>query len=267
MSIVTFTTDYGPRDYHVAIAKAQLLNLAPATVIVDIANGVSHFDLIETAYLVKSCWKSFPMGTTHVIGVKSELKRLPLVAVKDNQYFVASDNTVLPMILDAFPDELYEIDLPLSDSDTFFPMGNIFMQIAAHLSRGGHPQMIGKRTDFWESQVFPVVNMTGGGIQCIVVHIDDYGNMALNFTKQMFYDYIGNRSFAIHARSIQKTGLRTIYNTVNPTELGDGIPFAYWGENGFLIIAMKNATLQNGGGAARLLGYQKMSKLLIEYND
>ena len=30
---------------------------------------------------------------------------------------------------------------------------------------------------------------------------------------------------------------------------------------------MKNATLQNGGGAARLLGYQKMSKLLIEYND
>jgi hypothetical protein len=61
--------------------------------------------------------------------------------------------------------------------------------------------------------------------------------------------------------------LRNIYNTFQPEELADGIPFATWGVNGFLVIAMKNATLLNGGGAARLMGYQKMSNIFIEFND
>jgi S-adenosylmethionine hydrolase len=267
MSIVTFISDYGPRDYHVAIAKAQLLNWSPAAIAVDIAHSVEHFDLVETAYLMKSCWKSFPMGTTHVLGVKSQLSRMPLVAVKDNQYFVSADNGVLAMILDEFPDELYEIDLPIQDADASFPMGNIFMQIAAHLSRGGHPQMIGKRTDYWENLSFPQAYLSGGGIQCQVVHIDDYGNMVLNFTRQMFQDYIGHRNFVIHARATHKSGLRNIYNTFQPKELADGIPFATWGVNDFLVVAMKNATILNGGGAARLMGYQKMSNIFIEFND
>lgn len=267
MSIVTFITDYGPRDYHVAIAKAQLLNWAPTAIVVDIAHGVEHFDLVETAYLMRSCWKSFPMGTTHVLGVKSELTRLPLVALKDNQYFISSDNGVLNMIFDGAPDEIYEIDLPIQDNDMSFPLGNIFMQIAAHLSRGGQPQMIGKRTDEWKHQEFPKAYLSAGGIQCQVIHIDDYGNMVLNFTKQMFEDYIGRRSFIIHARATHKSGLRSIFNSLHPAELGDGIPFATWGENGYLVIAMKNATLINGGGAARLMGYGKMSNLFIEIND
>ncbi|MEY2938683.1 MAG: hypothetical protein RL062_1272 [Bacteroidota bacterium] len=267
MSIVTFITDYGPRDYHVAMAKAQLLNWAPAAILIDISHSVEHFDLIETAYLIRSSWPSFPMGTTHVLGVSSQLKRMPLIAVKDNQYFVAADNGVLSLILDQYPDELYEVDLPILDSDTMFPLGNIFMQVAAHLARGGSPQMIAKPTDHWENRIFPKAYLSGGGIQCQVIHIDDYGNMVLNFTKEMFQDYIGNRNFVIHARSIQKSGLRTIYNTMHPEELGDGIPFAFWGVNGYLVIAMKNATLLNGGGAARLLGYPKMSNLFIQFND
>jgi hypothetical protein len=47
----------------------------------------------------------------------------------------------------------------------------------------------------------------------------------------------------------------------------DGVPFAVWGVNGNLVIDMKNATLLNGGGAARLLGYQKMSNIFIQFND
>jgi S-adenosylmethionine hydrolase len=267
MSIVTFITDYGPRDYHVAIAKAQLLNWAPTAIVVDIAHGVEHFDLVETAYIMRSCWKSFPMGTTHVIGVNSQLNKMPLIAVKDNQYFLAADNGVLPMILEGEADEWYEVSLTLMDSDAMFPLGNIFMQVAAHLSRGGSPQMIAHRTDTWENQTFPEAYLSGGGIQCQIIHIDDYGNMILNFTKEMFSDYIGNRNFVIHARSLHKSGLRNIHDTFQPEGMPDGVPFAVWGVNGNLVIAMKNATLLNGGGAARLLGYQKMSNIFIQFND
>lgn len=267
MSIVTFTTDYGNRDYHLAIAKAQLLNWAPTAIIMDIANSITHFDTIEAAYLLRSCWKSFPMGTVHVVGVKSYLRHDPLVVIKDNQYFVGTDNGILSMIFDEEPDEIWKIDLQMAIHDFEFPLGNLFMQVAAHFVRGGAPSMIAKKTEEMDSIRFPMAQMENGGIRCNVIHIDDYGNMVLNITKEMFFESIGKRGFTIHARSAQKSGMRSIMDSFLPEGMADGIPFAVWGANDHLVVAMRNASLQNGGGAARLLGYQKMSSIFIEIHD
>jgi S-adenosylmethionine hydrolase len=267
MSIVTFTTDYGNRDYHVAIAKAQLINWAPASIPMDIASNVSHFDIIEAAYLLRSCWKSFPMGTIHIIGVKSHLKKMPLLVLKDNQYFIGADNGVFHMIFDDGPDEVWRIDLPLSESDVIFPLGGVFVQTAAHLVRGGNPSMIARVAEDVEKIHFPMAYMENGGVRCNVIHIDDYGNMILNITRKMFEEWIRKRSFTIHARSTQKSGMRAIMESFQPEGMADGIPFAVWGANDFLVIAMRNASVKNGGGAARLLGYQKMSNIFIEIHD
>ncbi|MEN9333993.1 MAG: hypothetical protein RLY35_1173 [Bacteroidota bacterium] len=267
MSIVTFTSDYGSRDYHIALAKARLINYAPTSIVVDIANSVNHFDIIEVSYLMRSCWRTFPMGTVHVLGVKSKLEKMPLIAVKDNQYFITADNGVINLIFDQGVDELYRINLPLQDQDIIFPMGGIFMLAAAHLAKGGTPNMIAAPESEYTKVFFPKPQIEDGGIRCQVIHIDDFGNIVLNFTRDMFESYIGKRSFSILARSTQKSGLKTIINDFSPADLADGIPFAVWGVNDFLHIAMKNTTPQLGGGAARLLGYQKMSNLFIELND
>ncbi len=267
MSIVTFITDYGNRDYHLALAKARLINFAPTSIIVDIANAVNHFDLIDEAYLMRSCWKSFPMGTVHVLGIKSKLEKMPLIAVKDNQYFVTSDNGVIQLIFDQGVDELFRVNLPIQDNDVKFPLGGIFMTIAAHLVKGGTPSMIGFEENDYTKIFFPKPQIEDGGIRCQVIHIDDFGNIVLNFTRDMYESYIGKRNFSILARSTQKAGLRTIIHDFSPDDLADGIPFAVWGVNDFLHIAMKNTTPQLGGGAARLLGYQKMSNIFIELND
>jgi len=267
MSIVTFTTDYGNRDYHLAIAKAQLLNWAPTALIMDIANSIAHFDTIEAAYLLRSSWRSFPMGTVHLIGVKSYLKNQPLVVIKDNQYFIGTDNGVLSMIFDDEPDEIWRLDLQMSELDYMFPLGNLFVQSAAHFVRGGTPGMIARRIDGMDNIKFPMAQMENGGIRCSVIHIDDYGNMILNITKEIFEESVGKRGFTIHARSTEKAGMRSIMSSFLPDGMADGIPFAVWGANGYLVVAMRNASLQNGGGAARLLGYQKMSNIFIEIHD
>lgn len=267
MSIVTFTTDYGNRDYRVAIAKAQLLNWAPTAMIIDIATSVTHFDTIEAAYLLRSCWKSFPMGTVHILGVKSYLKHDPLVVIKDNQFFIGTDNGILSMIFDESPDEIWKLDLPMNEHDYEFPLGHLFVQAAAHFVRGGSPAMIARKTDQMDWIQFPMAQMENGGIRCNVIHIDDYGNMILNFNKEMFQESIGKRGFTIHARSAQKSGMRSIMDSFLPEGMADGIPFAVWGTNDYLVVAMRNTSVQNGGGAARMLGYQKMSSIFIEIHD
>jgi S-adenosylmethionine hydrolase len=267
MSIVTFTTDFGTRDYHLAVAKARLLNWAPTAILMDIATSISHFDNLEAAYLLRSCWHQFPKGTIHLIGVRSHLTKLPIVVVKNDQFFIGADNGVFSMIFDDGPDEIWEINLSLNETDITFPLGNILVQAAAHLVRGGTLNMIAREIQAMDRVAFPMAHMENGGVRCSVIHIDDYGNMILNITKQMFMESVGKRSFTIHARSASKSGLRSIMDSFFPEGMADGIPFAVWGANGYLVITMRNASVRNGGGAARMLGYQKMSNIFIEIND
>ncbi len=72
MAIITLTTDLGLIDYYVASVKGAILSELPDSNIIDITHEIPSFDLQKTAFVIKNCYKDFPKGSIHIIGVNSE---------------------------------------------------------------------------------------------------------------------------------------------------------------------------------------------------
>ena len=73
MSIITLTTDLGIKDHYVAIIKGEIYKQLSDINIVDISNEITKFDIQEAAFVFKNCYKEFPEGTVHIIGVNDEI--------------------------------------------------------------------------------------------------------------------------------------------------------------------------------------------------
>ena len=86
MSIITLTTDLGTKDHYVAIIKGEIYKQIKDINIVDISNDISKFD-IQGCIVFKNCYKNFPDGTVHIIGVNEELSN-------ENQHLAVQINTI-----------------------------------------------------------------------------------------------------------------------------------------------------------------------------
>ena len=72
MQIVTLTSDNGLQDYYVAAIKGAILNQMPNASIIDISHHIRPFDVANAAFQLRCCFRDFPKGTIHIIGVDSE---------------------------------------------------------------------------------------------------------------------------------------------------------------------------------------------------
>ena len=105
MPLLTLTSDIGHQDYLVAAVKAQLLQIDPAFVIVDITHSISPFNYPQAAYICRSAFKNFPDFSYHIILVNLFEKKPEqlLLAFHHNQYYHCADNGLLSMILEEKP--------------------------------------------------------------------------------------------------------------------------------------------------------------------
>ena len=62
--------------------------------IVDISNTVQPFNIQEAAFILRNCFKDFPINTIHIISIDDELNiNNEHLAVKaEGHYFIGSDN-------------------------------------------------------------------------------------------------------------------------------------------------------------------------------
>ena len=99
MSTVTLTTDFGIKDHFIANIKGAILSELPEANIVDISHQISPFNILEAAYIIQNSYRSFPLGTIHIIGVDSELnpENKHLVVKFEGQYFICADNGIMSM--------------------------------------------------------------------------------------------------------------------------------------------------------------------------
>src|SRR5206468_11362439 len=97
------TSDFGLSDAFVGIMKGVILGIAPDAQLVDITHEVRSYDILEAAFIIDSAYRYFPKGTVHIVvadpGVGSG--RRPMVAAVNGHTFVAPDNGVLSLVLDA----------------------------------------------------------------------------------------------------------------------------------------------------------------------
>jgi len=263
LGIITLTSDLGLRDHYVAAVKASILSQAPQCTIVDVSHEVRSFDLHAASFLIRNVWHQFPLGTVHMIGVNPEQTALtPHVAISYmGHYFIGADNGIFSLIFSQEPEDIFEITLPQGE-DWIFPMKGVFAMAAAHLTRGGAIEFLGRRVSSFNQAMLPAPSLEGDVLKGHVEYIDHYGNVYCNISKTLFEQIRRKRDFNIHYKRVG-FAIAKISNYF--TDVVEGERLAMWSTGGRLMIAINGGTTNHGGGAAGLFGLEVDDVIRIEF--
>lgn len=264
MAIITLTTDLGIKDYYVSAVKGSILKALDGNVtIVDITNQIKIFDIRNAAYTLKNSFENFPKGTIHIVSVDSGIsinKQALLMEYKEH-YFIGSNNGLFSLIYDFPPTKLYELSIDIDSNVLTFPTRDIFAKAAAHLARGGTPEIIGRKIDKIATYQNPIPQTQDYFIRGSVIHIDSYGNAITNITRKLFDEIGKKRSFSIEFRNYDINVLSRTYSDV-----GDGIKLALFNTSGNLEIAINRGVEGYGGSASQLLGLKEDEIVTVSFN-
>ena len=276
MSIITLTTDFGHKDYFVAVTKAALVQEASSTTIIDVSHAISPFNHTETAYILKNAYKSFPKGTIHIVGVDSELspENNHIVMLFDGHYFIGANNGIFSLIIEEMKyEKLVEINIHNSILTTF-PVLDVFVKVAGHLSRNGSMDVIGKPLQRLKEMVGvkPVINDSGTQIIGSVIYIDNFGNVVTNIKKSTFLEIQKTRSFKISAQSVTFERIYDSFaaaiNFAIPKEKREeeGKKIALWNAAGHLELAIYKSNPLTVGSARSLFGLDFRTPVTIFFD-
>src|SRR5512137_319006 len=153
--IITLLTDFGTRDQYVASMKGVILGINPQCSLVDITHEVRPQDIEEGAFILANAFSSFPKGTIHVAVVDPGVggPRKPVLLVTRNCFFLGPDNGLLSLAAQA---DTVKQAIELTNPKFFLPRisatfhgRDIFAPVAAHLSLGTRPAVLGPTLDSW----------------------------------------------------------------------------------------------------------------------
>ena len=276
MTIVTLTTDFGHKDFSISVIKAALLQQIPNLKIVDISHEISPYNASETAYILKNAFRAFPKGSIHIIGVESEWtpENIHLVMEFEEHYFIGADNGILSMIKeDFFATKIVEINIHKTII-TSFPVLDIFINVAAHISRKGSLEVIGKPLKKIKelTNINPVINPEKNQILGSVIYIDNYGNLVSNIKKELFYEIGKSRAFTIYARSVKFKKIYKSYSEAIDFSLPkgkreeDGKKLAIFNASDHLELAVYKSNPLTIGGAGSLFGLDYRDPITVKFD-
>lgn len=255
--IITLTTDFGLQDYYVSAMKAVMLGLAPEVRLVDVSHDIPPQDIMAGAWVIRNSAFLFPEGTVHLVVVDPGVgtRRHPVALKINGQYFVGPDNGIFSLFYDEYDVEAYRLSNQTfwrEESSNTFHGRDVFAPVAAHLSKGVAIQELGDPIDDLVTYHWAVPIADKDGIQGWIVHIDRFGNLVTNISKDLLDDTIGTSRVKIY---VGHTMIDRVRNTFGDVEEGE--PVAYIGSSGMLEIGI------NKGNASRMLSVDKGAQISI----
>lgn len=269
MAIVTFTTDFGSNSSDLAVLKGSLMQQVPGVQLVDVAHGVKKFDIVEASFHLKKIMPHFPLGTIHMVGVRSTATQAhPHRAVGINGSFViAADTGVFSLIQDGEVDEIRDLHpVPVQDRKwPTFPELESFVPALVHLAKGGMLANLGTPADSLTLVKPKMPRIDSHAIIGEVIHVDSYGNAITNISRNMLLEAAGSRPIQIHLRS-SRMEIRTIHRQYSDVPVGERV--AVFNHLDLLEIAMNNHQVPGGhGGADSLLGLKRGTAIRISIGE
>lgn len=260
MAIITLTSDFGYNNHYAAVVKGVILSACPSCTLVDITHGISNFDIMEAAYVVRNAYPAFPPQSIHLVAVDPEVDegRPPVLVMYRSYFFIAPDNGIISLIINDLP----ELCLSLSDDGKSilsypksFRAGRILAPVAAALANGEALENMGSAVNMkelrWGSPSY-VANCLRGKI----IYIDKFGNAVTNITKEEFLHLKNGRRFEIFIRNVRLKRIVSSYSDVNKADA-----LALFGKSDHLEIAMREAA------ASELLGLKIHDMITIEFME
>ncbi len=255
MPIVSLTTDFGVRDYYLAVMKGSLLSQRQDINIVDISHNVKNFDIVQAAFVLKNAYRSFPTGTIHLVSVNTAYSQKPcfLIFKWEDHYFIGPDNGVFSL---AFPDlsgKVYELE----QTDSALDIEQLFARAVAHLANGLPINEIGIPLDNIEQKISfqPVISQFQ--IKGSVVYIDNYENVITNISRVLFEKTRAKRPFSIYFKRFGP--IQRISRSYAEVEVGETL--CRFNSAGLLEIAV------NSGKASSLLGLRPDDAIQIDFTE
>jgi S-adenosylmethionine hydrolase len=188
--IVTLTTDFGLSDPYVAEMKAVILSLCPNVTIVDVTHEIEKFNIRMGAFVLASVTPYFPKGTIHVVVVDPGVgtQRRSLIMQTRNGFFVGPDNGILFLAAEKqgiiHIHDITNRKLMLPHVSNTFHGRDIFAPAAAHLANGVLPADFGPEIQEVVKPEFTKVASSKGVLKGEVLHIDGFGNIITNISKE-----------------------------------------------------------------------------------
>jgi len=256
--VITLITDFGHAGGYAGIMKGVILSINPQCQIIDITHHISPQDREEAAFVLQSVHPFFPSNSVHLVVVDPGVgsNRNPIIVESAQNWFVGPDNGVFSFIyLKNQQKTVWEItnaEYCLSEVSATFHGRDIFAPIAAHLSLGVSPHVLGNKLEHYVQLEGLEPEIKKDGLRARVVYIDHFGNLVSNISRQLFTRTIGGKPFMIRVGG-------QVINTISDTyaNVGDREVIALFGSSGQLEIAVRN------GNCQRLLQVKKGSEVSV----
>ena len=257
MVIVTITSDWRDGSYYLGALKGAILSLSQSVTVVEITNSIPSFDILQEAFVLKSCYSHFPEGSIHLMCVMSEpAYDAPMVILyTEGHYFIGINDGRFSHMFNNPPAICFEI---LREKSRF---GSTFSSL--ELFKKGVDIIIGnsfeKRTvvsDVKKETIAEVV-YNEDAIVGRVIYIDSFGNAITNIEKRLFDSLQRGRTYTIYANGP--------YNKINKISKGykdtlPGTTVALFNSVALLELAV------NQGNISELEGLMPSSEVRIKFN-
>ena len=242
--IITLITDFGLEDPFVGVMKGVMLGIAPEVHILDITHCVPSHNVLQASLVLRASYRFFPKGTIHVVVVDPGVgsSRCPILVVTQSYYFIGPDNGVLSLACE-LEDQAQIFHLTsqkyfLNPVSQTFHGRDIFSPVAAWLSRGTAPDLLGARIPSLVKLDFPRVRRKGNTLVATVLHTDKFGNLVTNISSQDIPTLEKHSlDFVIQLGDRDDFSITSSYAEASPGEI-----FSIWGSSGLLEISMNQAS-------------------------
>lgn len=250
--VLTLTTDFGTRDHYVGAMKGVVMSVAPQVRVFDISHEIPSFDVAEGAFAIAQSFPHYPDGTVHVVVVDPGVgsARRPVAVAAGGHWFVAPDNGVLSLVLEAAGRfEAREVDLRhgLPRMSTTFHGRDLFAPVGARLAIGLPFDEIGPEATALV-RMDPAAASDGRGR---VLHVDRFGNLVTSFRASDLPEgaslALGDRTVSARARAY--------------ASMPAGRLFLIVGSSGYVEVSM------NRGSAADALGVRAGEAVTLVGDD
>jgi S-adenosylmethionine hydrolase len=260
VSVVTLTTDFGTGSPYAAAMKGVILSINPAATVVDITHDIRPQDIRHGALVLDDVTDRFPAGTIHVVVVDPGVGTdRPIVYARIGRHsYVAPDNGLLSRLAERTqPSQLVHVKEPkywLQPVSSTFHGRDIMAPVAAHLSLGLDPDLLGPRAERLLGFQWPEVRISPSKLEGTVLEIDSFGNVITNITVEMLAGHPTDERACVVCGLYETWGIYATYG-----QQPSGTLIAVVGSSGRLELAIV------GDNAARRLGIQIGSPVTLAW--
>ena len=260
VSIITLTTDFGTGSPYAAAMKGVILSINPHATIVDITHEVPAQDVCKGAVVLDDVTGRFPEATIHVAVVDPGVgtDRAIVYARIGSQQYVAPNNGLLSRLAARMPPEkLIRLEDPeywLERVSATFHGRDIMAPVAARLSLGLDPDLLGSPLEELAELDWPQVRQTPMRIEGQVLEIDSFGNLVTNITSEMLGNRPTDHRVCVICNIYETWGIYRTY-----ADQPQGIFISLIGSSGRLELAVV------GDNAARRLGIQVNTPVIVSW--